>query len=399
MNLGQFVLLVVILGAILAFVGVPWWMARRREAEGFKPSQAYLAAIDLLIRGDRAGATVPLRELAQHEAENLGAYLRLGDLVRRIGYADRAYRIHNDLLAREIEDPEDLRRVNESLLEDLLALDRLDEAKRVADRLHALDRKNRIALRATVRYHERRGDWEQALEILDRWHAIEPGRTDPTPAQMRIQMARIHLDSGRPREARRLLEEAVKMPKDGPLARVFLGDLAAQEGEPEKAAEEWIQYVKEYGYRSELVFARLERVYFEMGRFGDLVQVYEDLAAGRNGNLHAAIALADMHRRRGRLDESVRQLEVVLEQKPDHQGARRQLVGNLLQIGRTEQALRELDQLLGSAAEAPAGGTCQACGQASDDLWVRCEQCGAWQQPAKPVPPPRSRVVTVPPAD
>lgn len=168
----------------------------------------------------------------------------------------------------------------------------------------------------------------------------------------------------------------------------------------EKACEEWIRYLQEHEERSDLVLARLERAYFEMGRFGDLLQVYEDLAAGRSANLHVAVALADMHRRRGRLDEAVHQLEAVLEQKPDHHAARRQLVGSLLQIGRTEHALRELDILLGQVTQEPGGGACATCGLRGTDLWVRCDRCGAWQPELTPAAAAlRPRPTLVRPAD
>jgi lipopolysaccharide biosynthesis regulator YciM len=398
-NLGQFLLLVVILGAILAFVGIPWWMARRREEVAWDPSQAYLSAIDSLVRGEPQAALEPLRELAKRDAENVGVFLRLGDLVRRMGYPERGYRIHADLLARPIAKPEDEVVIHQSLLEDLLELERPEELGRIAEKLLSLDRKNPIALRAMTRAHEDRGDWQKACELLDEWHAVDPDHTRPTPAQMRIHVARLHLDAGRAREARKLLDEAVKMTPDGSAARVFLGDLLVLEGEVEKACEQWMQYLREYTDRSDLVFARLERAYFEMGRFGELVSVYQSLATGRSANPHAAVALADMHRRRGRLDEAVRQLETVLEQNPDHQLARRQLIGSLLQIGRTEHALRELDSLLGATARGASGIACGVCGLTGADLWVRCERCGSWQEPVRPAPPSRPQSALVRPAD
>lgn len=399
MNLGQFLLLVVILGAILAFVGVPWWMARRKEPVAWNPANSYLDAIDALMRGDRRVAILALRDLARNDAENLGAYLRLGDLVRRMGHHERAYRIHADLLARRIGDADEQRRLYESLLEDLDLLGRHDEARPKAEALLAIDRRNPTALRSLVRYHERRGDWEKALELLDEWDSACPGKTRPTPAQMRIHMARLHLDAGRLREAGKLLDEAQKLSPDGVIAHVFRGDLLASQGEVQKAIEEWMLYVREHGYRSDQVFARLEKAYFEMGRFGDLIQVYEGLAGGKSGNLHAAVALAEMHRRRGRTEDAVRQLESVVEQQPDNRGARRQLVGGLLQIGRTEQALRELDLLLAQPAAPETGNACPVCGATAPDSWVRCDRCDSWQEPARGLPPPRPRSIAVPAAD
>lgn len=399
MNLGQFLLLIVLIGTILAFIGVPWWMARRREPVAYDASRSYLEAIDALIRGDRPAAIPPLRDLARNDAANIGVYLRLGDLVRKMGYPERAYRLHADLTARSEADPADLSRIYASTLEDLLLLDRPEEMRRVAEKLVSVDRRNPVGLRAMLLTFERDGEWEKALQLTDEWARIAPGAVKPTPAQMRIHIARIHLVDGRLKDAGKLLDEAVKMEPDGAVARVFLGDMYAIEGDLERACGEWLQYVRENGYRSAQVFARLEKAYFEMGRFGDLVPVYKGLAGGQTGNLHAAVALADMHRRRGRIEDAVRQLESVLEQQPNNQEARRQLIGGLLQVGRTEQALRELDTLLGALKPGVSSENCSACGARSLDLWVRCERCGAWQEAVHSAPPPRPRTVSVPPAD
>jgi lipopolysaccharide biosynthesis regulator YciM len=398
-NLGQFILLLVILGSIFAFIGVPWWMARKRETAPWNPAHAYLAALDALIRAEKPAAIPPLRELAQRDPANVGAFIRLGDLVRRMGYPERAHRIHADLLARAPEDPEDLRRLQESVLEDLLLLDRPEELARVAEQVLAVDRRHPLALRAMVRSHVAREDWDAAIRALDEWNAVAPGATAPTQAQLRIHVAGQHLAAGRYRESEKLLDEASRMEGDGALAHVLLGDLHAQEGDLEAACEEWTRYLREHGHRSDLVLARLEKAYFEMGRFGDLMPVYEQLAGSKGGNVPAGIALADMHRRRGRFEEAVRQFETVLDQQPDHRYARRQLIGSLLQVGRTEQALRELDHLLNDLNPGDREGTCPSCGSEITDILVRCPKCDLWLDAVRPWPAPRPRVLAIPAAD
>jgi len=398
-NLGQFLLLVVILAAILAFVGAPWWAGRRREPAAQDSSGSYLGAIDALIRGDRPAGLAHLRDLARSDPGNLRAYIRLGDLLRRMGYPERAYRIHADLLARSIPEEADRRRLYESALEDLRALDRPDEEMGIAEKLLAIDPRSAAALRSLVRQHERRGDWDRALAYLDDWDRLEPQETRPSPAQMRIEMARGHMEAGRLKEARKLLDEAAGMPRDGAIARILMGDLLAQEGDLERACEEWIAYLGDHGHQADQVLVRLERAYFELGRFGDLAHVYETLAAGRQGNPHAAIALAEMHRRRGRLEEAARQLEALLEQRPGERRARRRLVGALLALGRTEQAMRELDGLLAEIDPPSAGSACAACGAPIEDVSVRCRRCASWLEPARGERLPETRPRIGPHAD
>ena len=104
MTAPQFWLLVIILALIVAFVGLPWLAGRRKERELWDPGAVYLRAIDSLLRGRRMEAMEALRRVARRETDNLTAYLRLGDLVRIMGYPEKAERIHAGLLARPADD-------------------------------------------------------------------------------------------------------------------------------------------------------------------------------------------------------------------------------------------------------------------------------------------------------
>jgi lipopolysaccharide assembly protein B len=380
MTPGQFGLLVVILALILAFVGLPWWSARRRPPDSWDSSSAYLAAIDALIRGKKLAAMEALRRVARRETENLLAYLRLGDLVRIMGYPEKAERIHAGLLARPTDDPELTVRVRESLLEDHLALAKWDEVVRLGAKLREIDRKNVVALRALTLASEARREWDTAFECLDEWERIEAGRTLPRPAQLRIHVSKSHLAEGRTKEARRLLEDAIKLDEGEQYGLVLLGDVWAREGEHEKAVEQWLEYARREPDQAEAVFDRLERSYFEMGRFGDLLQVYERLSQQAPETAPVRVALAEMHRRRGRTDEAVQLLEGMLARSPKNYAARRLLVSCLLQTRRPDQALREMDLLLKELPEYRNVAVCLRCKYDGADLGVKCPQCGAWQQ-------------------
>ena len=90
---------------------------------------------------------------------------------------------------------------------------------------------------------------------------------------------------------------------------------------------------------ADIVFSRLERSYYEMGKFGDLLQVYEGLIQDSPNSSAAQIALADMHRRRGRPEEAVHLLRSILSGAPGNHHARRLLIRCLVQTGETESAI------------------------------------------------------------
>jgi lipopolysaccharide biosynthesis regulator YciM len=385
MTAGEFWLLVIILALIVAFVGLPWLAGRRRERETWDPSGAYLQTIDALLRGRKLEAMEALRRVARRETDNLLAYLRLGDLVRAMGFPDKAERIHTGLLARPAEDPDLTLKVRESLLEDAVAQGHWEDVVRQGEKLRALERKNRVALASLTSAYEARGEWEKAFECLDECSRLDGSGELPRPAQMRIHVAKLHLEQDRTKEARRLLEEAVKA--DGEeQGRILLGDVLAREGEHEKAIELWLEYARRNPEKAGPVFERLERSYFELGRFGDLLQVYERLSQGSPPPAPATIALADMHRRRGRTEEAIHLLESVLSSNPKNRSARRLLVSCLVQNKRTESALRELDLLIRDLPANSGGTTCPHCHYEGVDLEPKCPRCGAWQPPAPAAP-------------
>jgi lipopolysaccharide biosynthesis regulator YciM len=384
MTAGEFWLLVIILALIVAFVGLPWLAGRRRERESWDPSGNYLQAIDALLRGRKLQAMEALRRVARRETDNLLAYLRLGDLVRVMGYPDKAERIHAGLLARPAEDPELTVKVRESLLEDAVALGHWEDVVRQGEKLRTLERKNLVALASLTTAYEARGEWDKAFECLDECSRLDGTLDLPRPAQMRIHVAKLHLEQDKTKEARRLLEEAVKA--DGEeQGRILLGDVLAREGEHEKAIELWLEYARRNPEKAGPVFERLERSYFELGRFGDLLQEYERLSQGSPPPAPATVALADMHRRRGRTEEAIHLLESVLSSNPKNRSARRLLVSCLVQSKRTESALRELDLLIYDLPASSAGAACPRCHYEGVDLEPKCPRCGAWQ-PAPPAP-------------
>ncbi len=387
MTPGQFILLASILLLILAFVGLPWISMRRRRPDAWNPSASYLEAIDALIRGRRGRAMEAIRRIARQETDNWLAYLRLGDLVRVMGYPDRAQRIHAGLLARPTDDPIAATRIRESLLEDHLAQGNWDEAIRGGEALKELDRKNPVALRALTLAYEAKGDWDRAFVHVDEWHRLYPGRALPRPAQVRIQAARTEIQHDRMREARRLLEEAIKLDGGEERGRVLLGEVLARDGEHERAVEHWLACAERNPEQARTVFDRIERSYFELGRFGDLLQVYERLIQQNPGSAPATVALAEMHRRRGRTDEAIALLESVLTAEPKNRPARRLLVSCLLQTRRVDSALREIDVLLQDLPAGEDGAACPRCSYRGDDLEPKCPRCGVWQ-PSVPSPAP-----------
>ena len=346
MTTGQFWLLILVLLLVLAAIGLPWLLSRRRAREPWTATSAYLETIDALVRNQRNAAVRALERVAREEPENVGAYLRLGDLVRSMGHPAKAQKIHATLAARNLETAELRARVRESLLEDQVALENWGEVVRVGQEIRQASKRNLIALRALAQAYRARKEWSAAFEALDEWERQAPGTARPRPYELRIEAAKDRLQAGQAAASRPLLEEAIALGANDGEARILLGDVLATQGEHEKAAEQWLGFAANHPDRSASVFPRLERSYYEMGKFGDLLEVYERLVEQSSHPSDAAVALADMHRRRGRPEEAIHVLQSLLANDPDRHDARRTLIQCQLQCGQTDAAVQEMEALV-----------------------------------------------------
>ncbi len=363
--------LIVILWLIFAWVRVQ----RRRVAP---PQAPYTMALSALIGGDPREALRRLKEAVQLDSENLDAYIRLGDLLRESGEVQKALAVHRDLTVRPRIEDADRARILESLTRDYLAAGRYEEAGQSAERLRHIERGNRFAHRALQQVAEALKDWPRAIQVAEERVKVE-GRDKASLARYRGYVGSQELAAGNPKEARQHFEEALKLDPDCLLAYLYLGDMEHAEGRTEKAVEHWRTLALKNPERAGLVFDRLERAFFEMGHFGDVVSFYQELLhrAPREASVPPLLALAEIHRRKGDLAEAETFIHEALEVDPDHPRAHRHLVKLALDRRDPQTALSRLDRLLASLQDAEGPGDCRHCGRALAAPAWRCPHCQA----------------------
>ena len=173
-------------------------------------------------------------------------------------------------------------------------------------------------------------------------------------------------------------QAAVKEAPDAALAYVHLGDIAILEEDTERAIAYWMRLVADRPECAHLVFERLEKSYFEMGDFGRMMGIYEDLVAKSPSNVKALTGLSRMLERKGAVDEALRVAREAVKHEGDTFEGHRQLIEILMRNERYEEAARVAESCLATIGEDGGAEACPNCGAPIDGYSWRCDKCRTW---------------------
>lgn len=330
---GELVALLLVVVVLAAVLAARRW---RRPGPGAK-RPPYLVALSAMIDGDEETAFREFRNAVREDSSNVDAYLRLGDLLRKRGDTDRALQLHRELTTRRGLDPQLEARVQESLCEDLVVLERWDRAADAAREAirRAPDPSHALSLLLSI--HERRGDLEEAYrakrELLKR-----QGGDAAEACAYRAHQAEGLLAKGELKEAEKVLKEARKLDVDEPNARYLWGMLKEKQGDYAEAIDAWEGILAAHPDRAGVLFLALERVHFLNGTFGGMETTYQRFLERVPGHEDASFGLARFLRRKGQIEAAMSACRRGLESHPKSVALRVLLLQLLLQAGRSGEA-------------------------------------------------------------
>jgi lipopolysaccharide biosynthesis regulator YciM len=330
--------------AVIVLVAVVVWRARLRAARGVEEESAYEMGLNALISGDRGAAMRHLTQAVREDPRNIDAYIRLGNLLRERGQIRQATQVHRELLVK--------RRLPEPTRAEIiknLALD-LAEARRwpeVIEHIQSLPRPDRSdlrMLRLARDAYEATGDIDQAVHAHKEILKASSSLREPPAGVYRAQAALGTLARGDRDRARAALSAAVKE-------------------SPECAG---------------LVFERLEKAYFELGDFGRMLSIYEDVVSRSPSNVHALAGLSRMLERKGDVDEALRVAREAIKHEGGSLIGHGRLIELLVASGRFEDAARTAEEIIQNLSTEASARRCPSCGDGLVEGEWRCRSCRTW---------------------
>ena len=92
-------------------------------------------------------------------------------------------------------------------------------------------------------------------------------------------------------------------------ARLYLGDHQLSQGDTNAAIRTWNEILELAPEKNGLVRSRLERAYFDAGKFEDITTLYEKLLRKVPDDAGLVVALAEIHQKKEDLPAAIRLLE------------------------------------------------------------------------------------------
>lgn len=356
---------------VLAGLGYGVRRMRRRLRGHISP---YTEALAALLDNREDEALTKFRAAVLADSSNLDAYIRLGTLYRRRGDLVRAIQVHQSLLVRKGLPRAQEVRVYEQLGLDYLAARRLQRAALIYEELVRLDRKAIPHYETLLDIYLKTERWEEALNLLKALGKVQKDRHRLALYYGVVGRALLPRD---PAQGMNCLKAGLRLEKASPIVLFTLGEHHLNQADPELAVEHWRRLLTQAPQYYFLVIEPLQEAYFQLGKFNQVIPIYERLSKQVPERPEVYLALARLYEKKGDLTRVQEVLDRAAQAVPEDRSLQLYQIGFRLRQGELDQALQDLERF-GRELESPQF-SCQSCGSVSPQFLWRCPKCGGWE--------------------
>ncbi|WP_129138850.1 lipopolysaccharide assembly protein LapB [Modicisalibacter coralii] len=210
-----------LLALLLAAIAIGWWLGRREQGRSEprthhanRLSRDYFVGLNYLLNEQPDQAIETFVQALEVNSDTIDTHIALGNLFRLRGEADRAVKIHQNLLARPALTALQSGQVQIELSRDFLHLGLLDRAERLLESLsrESIDEEQlNAAKRLLVDLYEREREWQKALDVALPQLVRQDDDTRRAAAHWLCELAEGDMRSASPALARKRLRHALNI--------------------------------------------------------------------------------------------------------------------------------------------------------------------------------------------
>jgi lipopolysaccharide biosynthesis regulator YciM len=363
-------------GIVAVFAAFLYWLLKRRKKSDTQTP--YLDALHLLLDGNQEEAFEKLKRTVRDDTDNIMAYIKLGDIFREKGFPIRASKIHRNLLLRTTLTEKQNEETLFHLSLDYRASGLSEKAIEMAERLAQRDKKGIEVRKLLLELYEDKEDWDKAFFMRQGINKWVKKNDQHILALYKVNAGRDLAGKGSERQARIRFREALKLDRLCVPAAVCLGDSYMRERRFEDALKVWKDLASRVPSQAHVVLDRLNDVLYNLGRYGELETLCEEIIATRPDHPGAYFKLMELYEKQGKTGKALELGRLAYEAGPDRPSVRRTLVRFLERTGKKEEALETALAMLGRDSEKSLDFRCGRCGYESGEMFWRCPKCRQW---------------------
>jgi lipopolysaccharide assembly protein B len=352
---------------------------RRLKPAAPNPAQAeYFSGLSYLISGFKDKALEKFRNTVRFDTEYIDAYVKIGDILRDKDAADRAIKIHRDLLVRANLTVEQQISIHQSLMQDYRALKQWQPALETCNTIIQLDKSNTWALDDQTKIYEEMGDWQNAIDSLKHLDHVSKEDKKKRTAFYRLEQGLALVKEGKEHDGRIRFRDAIREYPDFLPPYMELVDSYMRDDRAKAALTILKKVINEKVAFPEMVFIRLKHVLFELGLYSEMESLYSDVLKEQPQLAEAMLGLAEIYEKKGQTREAADACRRVLANDPNRIDAKLMLLRLYLKMRDTAKANDMLAQIDTQVMTKQVLFRCSACGQRTDSYFHRCPYCQTW---------------------
>ena len=307
-------------------------------------NKLYTEALNMLVRGDSQNAIRLLRDVVKQDTNHLDAYLQLGDILRDEGNSQNAIKIHQSLTVRPGLDDKLQIQIHQSLAKDYLSLNEISLAKKEAEMILNIDKKEFWATEFLLDLAEKSHDWAQAAHLIK---TLDSNNSDITRlARFKVYEGMGKFENNDRKGAEQCFNKAIEIAPNFGLPHLYLGNLFSENRNLVKALEHWEQYALLDLKNGSSIYSKIESALFDLGRFSEVEKFYQRALKNNPRNLDALAKIANVLEEKGERQKALDLVEDALSQHQDSIKLRLMKLKLSIQYSSPPQLSQQIDKMI-----------------------------------------------------
>ncbi len=370
---------IVIIGIIPVVIIIYLFMiytSRQKELKLKRTDSLYTVGLNQMLHKEYLQAIESFQKYVKENTENIDAYIKLGNLLRKTGKAQNAVNIHSNLLFRQHLTKEQKTSIMMHICEDYYDLKNYQKSLSVALDILKLEKKQPWAIEMIWKLYKEMKEWEKASDFLNKFSSLNKKQKSRLLSIYKVQDGiDQYYNNGKYHEARLTFRKAIKLDPSCEAPYYYIGASYIKDNRENDAVEWWTKFVETCPEKAYLVFPRLKKTLFNLGRFEEIHSFFKNILKKDPENIETNIALAEFFESKGDMGEALSLSHQLVDKHPDNIKAKIALVKFLTAVDDSREANDVLKKLLNEIQQ-PNISKCSVCGHCeSDVVWI-CSKCG-----------------------